>query len=327
MYSEKVLQTIKNILRRFSLREVCVFACFVVFAALIWYAHAMSSVRSAVVPMVVKYTGVPEDILLSDSLPTTISLELRDAGRRLKMYSDNPLSYSFNIGEQLKRERGTFTLSSDVIHTAVNSLLQGTTKLQSISPEQIVGTYARQHSKEVPIRLVADITPAAQYQLVGQPTLLTKKVTVLGSSKQLNEIDSVETLPLVLKDIKDSIVLTATIAPLPNVRFAQNEVQVRVVTEQFTEKVIVKPIKTKNVPEGTHLRIFPSEVSVMLRIGIAHFNDVDEKDVEVWCKYPTQDVDRLPVQVSCRKPYVTVTRCTPAAVEFIIEQTHNVSQR
>ena len=139
MYSEKVLQTIKNILRRFSLREVCVFACFVVFAALIWYAHAMSSVRSAVVPMVVKYTGVPEDILLSDSLPTTISLELRDAGRRLKMYSDNPLSYSFNIGEQLKRERGTFTLSSDVIHTAVNSLLQGTTKLQSISPEQIVG--------------------------------------------------------------------------------------------------------------------------------------------------------------------------------------------
>ena len=135
MAENKVIHKLKTIPQRFSMREFFVFVCFVVFATLIWYAHAMSSVRSAVVPVTVTYSGVPDNVMLSDSLPTTIHLELRDAGRRLKLYGVNPLSFTFNVGDQIKGETGTIILSSDVIHHAVNSLLQGTTKLQSITPE------------------------------------------------------------------------------------------------------------------------------------------------------------------------------------------------
>ena len=327
MARKSVLHIIKNLLQRFSLREALVFACFVVFAALIWYAHAMSSVRSAIVPVAVTYSGVPEDVVLSDSLPTTIHLELRDAGRRLKVYGANPLSFSFNIGEQIKGESGTFTLSSDVIHHAVNSLLQGTTKLQSITPEQITGTYARQHSKEVPICLVADITPASQYQLVGQPTLSVDKVTVLGSIQQLDAIDTVMTRPLVLREVKDSLTTRLRLESISGVRLTQEEVEVKVSAEQFTEKVIVKPIVVKNVPEGVHVRLFPTEVNVMLRIGVSHFTDIDENDVEAICEYPQTPVDKLPVHITCRNPYVTFTRSTPAAVEFLIEKTSKSSIR
>lgn len=327
MAGEKVLHTFKGWLQRFSLREMLVFSCFVVFAALLWYAHAMGSVRSAVVPVAVTYSGVPTDVLLSDSLPTTIHLELRDAGRRLKMYGTNPLSFSFNISDQIKGERGVFTLSSDVVHHAVNSLLQGTTKLQSISPEQISGSYTRQHSKAVPVRLVADITPAAQYQIVGKPIVLADKVTVLGSAEQLRSLDSVSSQPLVLKDVKDTVTANVALAPIAGLRMDKNEVPVQVVSEQFTEKVMVRPIVAKAVPEQMHLRLFPSEVTVMLRIGVTHFNDIDEKDVEVSCVFPRGDMDKLPVQVSCRNPYVTFTRTTPAAVEFLIEKSAQTSKQ
>lgn len=326
MTREQVLHTIKNIFGRFSLSETLVFACFVIFATLIWYAHAMSSVRSAVVPVAVTYSGVPEDVLLSDSLPTTIHLELRDAGRRLKLYGANPLAFSFNIGEQIKGESGTFVLSSDVIHSAVNSLLQGTTKLQSISPEQISGTYARQHSKVVPVRLVADITPAPQHQLVGRPVVLTDTVTILGSTEQLRKVDSVATEVLVLRDVKDSVTTRVRLESVPGIRVTQEEVDVRIIAEQFTEKVLTKPIITKNVPENTYLRLFPAEVNVMLRIGVSHFNDIDESDVEVSCDFPTKAMDKLPLQVTCRNPYVTFTRCTPAAVEFLIEQKNKTAK-
>lgn len=313
---------IKN---RLSVREICVFACFVVFASLIWYAHAMSSVRSAVVPVTVTYSGVPDDVLLSDSLPTTIHLELRDAGRRLKLYGANPLAFSFNIGEQIKGESGTFVLSSDVIHSAVNSLLQGTTKLQSISPEQISGTYTRQHSKVVPIRLVADITPAAQHQLIGKPVVSTDSVTVRGSTELLCQVDSVTTEMLVLREVKDSVTTRVRLESVSGIRLAQEEVDVRILAEQFTEKVLTKSIVAKNVPENAHLRLFPAEVNVMLRIGVSHFNDIDDSDVEVSCDFPTKAMDKLPLHVACSNPYVTFTRCTPAAVEFLIEQTKNNS--
>lgn len=318
---------LRKIRNRFSVREICVFACFVVFASLIWYAHAMSSVRSAVVPVAVTYSGVPDDVLLSDSMPTTIHLELRDAGRRLNLYGTNPLAFSFNIGEQIKGESGSIVLSADVIHHAVNSLLQGTTKLQSISPEQINGTYTRQHGKKVPVRLVADITPAPQHQLVGQPVLKTQKVTIYGSSEQLSQVDSVATQVLVLKDVKDSAATRVRLEEIPGIRFEQNEVEVQIVTEQFTEKVVTKSVIAKNVPEDAHLRLFPTEVSVMLRIGVTHFNEIDEKDVEVSCDFPSKPTDKLPLHVTCRSPYVTLTRCNPAAVEFLIEQTKKTSDK
>ena len=318
---------LRKIRNRFSVREICVFACFVVFASLIWYAHAMSSVRSAVVPVAVTYSGVPDDVLLSDSMPTTIHLELRDAGRRLNLYGTNPLAFSFNIGEQIKGESGSIVLSADVIHHAVNSLLQGTTKLQSISPEQINGTYTRQHGKKVPVRLVADITPAPQHQLVGQPVLKTQKVTIYGSSEQLSQVDSVATQVLVLKDVKDSAATRVRLEEIPGIRFEQNEVEVQIVTEQFTEKVVTKSVIAKNVPEDAHLRLFPTEVSVMLRIGVTHFNEIDEKDVEVSCDFPSKPTDKLPLHVTCRSPDVTMTRCNPAAVEFLIEQTKKTSDK
>lgn len=318
---------LRKIRNRFSVREICVFACFVVFASLIWYAHAMGSVRSTIVPVAVTYSGVPGDVLLSDSIPTTIHLELRDAGRRLKLYGTNPLTFSFNIGEQIKGESGSIVLSADVIHHAVNSLLQGTTKLQSITPEQISGTYTRQHSKSVPVRLLADITTAPQYQIVGRPVLQTEKVTIYGSLEQLNQVDSVATQVLVLKDVKDSVATRVRLEDIPGVRFEQEDLAVLVVTEQFTEKVVTKSIIARNVPEHAHLRLFPAEVSVMLRIGVTHFNEIDEKDVEVSCDFPIKPTDKLPLRVTCRNPYVTLTRCNPAAVEFLIEQTKKTTNK
>ena len=168
--------------------------------------------------------------------------------------------------------------------------------------------------------LVADITPAPQHQLVGQPKLLTDKVTIYGSAQRLQTVDSVLTETLVLKDVKDSSIVTVSLAPVPGLRFAQDELDVQVLAEQFTEKVFVKHVIAKKVPAKTYLRLFPSEVNVMLRIGMAHFNEIDENDVEVTCDFPQQNTDKLLLHVNCHNPYVTFTRCNPPVVEFLIEK-------
>ena len=53
----------------------------------------------------------------------------------------------------------------------------------------------------------------------------------------------------------------------------------------------------------------------------------DEKDVEVSCDFPSRATDKLPLHVTCRNPYVTLTRCNPAAVEFLIEQTKKTTDK
>ena len=306
-------------MRRFSFRESLIFVFFLVLASLIWYGHAMNSVRSAKLPVTVVYKGIPEEILFSDTLPEVIYIEARDAGRRLKAYRGH-LEVTFDLAAQIHGESGHVAISADLLRNSINTILQGTTKLQTIHPEHIHGDYYRQNSKRVPVRLQFTATPAVQYQLVGEPQIEPQQVTIFGAKSRLDAIKTIETLPLEVADIKDTLRTTASLHVPEGVRVQDTEIGVTFVAEQFTEKVLTLPIATHGVPGNTHLRLFPSEAAVHLRIGITHFNDLDKHDVEVYCDYPQAPAEKLQLKVKCTNPYVTYSRCTPSSVEFLIEK-------
>lgn len=300
-------------------RETLVFLFFLLLAGLIWYGHAMSSVRSATLPVTIHYKGIPDNILFDEPLPGVVHIEVRDAGRRLKAYR-NTLELTFDVTEQLTHDSGEVHITANQLRNGINTLLQGTTKLQNISPEQLYGKYFRQHSKKVAVHLTANVSPATQYQFVGEPAVQPQRVNVFGRKEQLDTLSSLNTLLLKAEDIKDTVVLTTTIAVPEGLRVVDNNVRVTYVAEQFTEKVLTKPIIPRHVPGGTHLRLFPNEVTVFLRVGVAHFNDINDNDVRVICEFPKAQTDKLPLQVECSNPYVTYSRCNPANAEFLIEK-------
>jgi len=306
--------------RRFSLRETLLFLLFVVLAGFIWYGHAMSSVRSATLPIRIVYKDVPKAVVFDTPLPEVLYVEVRDAGRRLHAYSQNPLELTFDLGSQINDRSGSVSVPADVIRNSLNSVLQGTTKIQNVTPEQISGEYYRQHSKTVPVRWTGSLTPAVQYQLVGEPELSTREVTVFGKGASVDTLKVVYTEPVMVTDVRDTMTFTVALAPITDVRMVTESIEVTAVAEQFTEKVIKTPLKVLNVPHGLHMRLFPAEVEVVLRVGVSHFNDIAETEVKAQCHYPTEMADKLPVEVICQNPYVTRTRSIPASVEFLIEK-------
>ncbi len=305
--------------QRLTLQESLVFLFFLALASLIWYGHAMNSVRNAMLGVSVSYKGIPDNIVFSDTLPDVIYVEVRDAGKRLKSYG-NHLEVSFDLSNQIIGHQGEVNITTDLIRNSITTILQGTTKLQNIQPEQISGNYYRQQSKEVPIRLVASPSPAAQYQLVGDPKITPSKITIYGQKAQLDSIHFIATIPLTVSEIKDTLQVTATLSSPAGIRLADNHITVTYIAEQFTEKVLTMPITAHGVPAATHLRLFPSEAAVHLRVGVSHFNEVSERDVHLYCEYPHAPVEKLPVIIQCTNPYVTFSRCTPASVEFLIEK-------
>jgi hypothetical protein len=316
----KVKEQLSTFFRRFNLRELLLFLLFVVLAAFIWYGHALSSVRSATLPVQIIYKDVPEAVIFTTPLPEVLYVEVRDAGKRLRAYKQDPLELTFDISNQIQGSNGTVTIAAEAIRNGVNSLLQGTTKVQAVTPEQISGEYYSQHSKTVPIRWAGTLNPAVQYQLVGKPMLMPREVTVYGNGTLVDTLTAVYTEPVQLTDVRDTTTFSVALRPIPDVRLAINEITVRAVAEQFTEKVIRLPLRVQNVPRGMHLRLFPAEVDAVLRVGLSHFNELSEQDVRVICNYPTTEMDKLPVTVVCKNPYVTHTRSVPASVEFLIEK-------
>ena len=120
--------------QRLTLQESLVFLFFLALASLIWYGHAMNSVRNAMLGVSVSYKGIPDNIVFSDTLPDVIYVEVRDAGKRLKSYG-NHLEVSFDLSNQIIGHQGEVNITTDLIRNSITTILQGTTKLQNIQPE------------------------------------------------------------------------------------------------------------------------------------------------------------------------------------------------
>lgn len=311
----------RQIGRKIRVGNVLTYLLFVVLAALIWYGHAMHSVRNTQVPVCIQYTGKPGNIGLADNgLPDTVMIEVRDAGSRLNTYHREPLRLTIDLRQYIHGEKGTIHVPSDALRRSISDILQGTSSLIGTHPEEIRCSYFTEQEKNVAIALDGVFNLADEYQMVGNPILSRSKIKIYGQDKALANVDTLYTEHIVWDGICDTVSRLVRLAVPEGMRIEQDSINVTVISERFTEKKFLRPIQVKGVPDGYHLRLFPNEVEVSVRVGMNHFAQVRPEDVKVVCNYEPERVDKLDVILSYSNPYITSAWAYPGVVEFILEQ-------
>ncbi len=309
------------ILSRIRWTDVLTFLLFVVLAAAIWFGHAMQSVRNTSVPVLIQYTGRPGAIGLgAEGLPDTVMIEVRDAGKRLNAYMQEPLRLTIDLRTYIHGEKGTIHVPSDVLRRSISDILQGTSRLISTTPEEITCSYFTEQEKLIPVHVDCSFIPANEYQLVGKPELSQTHIKLFGRDKELAAIDSIHTTHMVLTDLMDTTVVQVPLIIPPGIRAENDSIRMQIVTERYTEKKFIVPLHVSGVPEGFHIRLFPSQVEVSLRVGINHFTDVMPEDVHALCVYSPERLDKLDVTLRYSNPFITTAWVYPSVVEFILEQ-------
>ncbi len=302
-------------------REILTFLLFLVMAALIWYGHALQSVRNTRVPVLIQYTGKPGAIGLGEEgLPDTVMIEVRDAGARLNAYLSDPLHLTIDLRTYIHGEKGTIHVPSDALRRSISDILQGTSRLIETTPEQITCTYFTEQEKTVPLLFDGEVIPANEYQMVGEPTLSRSTVRLYGPEKMLSTIDTLYTEHQDWKDLCDTTVLRVALAIPKGMRAGNDSVDVRVITERFTEKKFTLPLHVIGVPEGYAIRLYPKEVEVSVRMGISHFAQVQEHDIRAVCTYSPNRKDKLDVELHYSKPCITFAWAYPSVVEYLLIQ-------
>lgn len=302
-------------------REILTFLLFLVMAALLWYGHALQSVRNTRVPVLIQYTGKPGAIGLGEEgLPDTVMIEVRDAGARLNAYLSDPLHLTIDLRTYIHGEKGTIHVPSDALRRSISDILQGTSRLIETTPEQITCTYFTEQEKTVPLLFDGEVIPANEYQMVGEPTLSRSTVRLYGPEKTLSTIDTLYTEHQDWKDLSDTIVLRVALAIPKGMRAGNDSVDVRVITERFTEKKFTLPLHVIGVPEGYAIRLYPKEVEVSVRMGISHFAQVQEHDIRAVCTYSPNRKDKLDVELHYSKPCITFAWAYPSVVEYLLIQ-------
>ena len=302
-------------------RDVLTFLLFVVIATLVWYGHAMQSVRNTRVPVLIQYTGKPDAIgLKAPGLPDTVMIEVRDAGARLNTYHRDPLHLTIDLHSYIHGEKGRIYIPSDALRRSISDILQGTSRLIETQPEDITCDFFTEQEKSVLLVFRGDLKTANEYQIIGQPTLARKRMKIFGDEKTLSAIDTLYTEPQDLSEVSDTIRVRCAIEVPQGIRAEEDSVDLCIIAERFTEKKFTIPVHIKGVPEGYHIRLFPKEVEVSVRVGMNHFSQVKANDIHATCAYSPERTDKLDVEISYTNPYITAAWAYPGVVEFILEQ-------
>ncbi|MBO5619660.1 MAG: hypothetical protein J5902_06730 [Paludibacteraceae bacterium] len=311
----------KRWLSRIDWRDVFTFLLFFALALIVWYGHAMQSVRNTHVPVLIQYTGKPDNIgLQSPGLPDTVMVEVRDAGQRLVTYLREPLRLTIDLRSYIHGEKGTIHIPSDALRRSISDILQGTSRLIETTPEEITCPYFTEQEKTVPVAWCGNLSTADEYQLVGEPLLNYPRVKLYGQDKHLNTIDTIRTEFVTLEELSDTTRTRVALSLPPGIRCETDSVDVSIIAERFTEKKFIIPLHVTGVPEGAHIRLFPREIEVNLRVGMSHFCQVQSTDVRAICVYSPERKDKLDVELRYTNPYITSAWAYPAVVEFLIEQ-------
>ena len=311
----------EEIKKRIRWTDVLTFVLFVILATCIWYGHAMQSVRNTRVPVLIQYTGKPGNIGLGGTgLPDTVLIEVRDAGARLNAYHREPLRLTIDLRQYIHGEKGTIRVPADALRRSISDILQGTSRLIETKPDEISCPYFTEQEKSVVVAFDGELDLADEYQPVGKPTLSRTRIKVYGEDKRLNAIDTLYTERQTLKDLSDTTQVRLALAVPQNMRAETDSVTLTVIAERFTEKKFIVPIQVTGVPEGYHIRLFPHEAEVNVRVGMSHFAQVQPSDVKAVCTYSSDRVDKLDVDLRYSNPYITGAWVYPGVVEFILEQ-------
>ena len=300
-------------------RDILTFLLFVALAAMIWYGHAMQSVRNTRVPVLIQYTGKPGTIgLEGKGLPDTVMIEVRDAGARLNTYHREPLHLTIDLHAYIHGEKGTIHIPADALRRSISDLLQGTSSLIETMPSEIICPYFTEQEKTVYVAFSGDIVPAAEYQLVGTPLIRPLKTKIYGQEERLEAIDTLFTEPQELQNLCDTTQLRIALAVPQGMRAETDSIDMRIVTERFTEKKMIVPLRVINAPEGYTVRLFPNEVEVNVRVGMSHFAQVQASDIRAVCTYLPERKDKLDVEIRYSNPYITAAWAFPGVVEFLL---------
>jgi hypothetical protein len=181
-------------------------------------------------------------------------------------------------------------------------------------------------SKVVPVVLDADLSYQEGHFPTAQPILSPDSITISGAAVLIDTIEEWVTLPLELKNQKDTISLQLEFKPKLErlVNASTKKVDVLVPIEKWTEKKVYPIVKILH-PQDSILRVFPPKVETTFSVPLSRFNELDESTFNLVADLNNttmnEENNTVPVQIAEQPSGIRGLTISPNAVSFFFTDT------
>ena len=307
-------------------KRIIVFAVCLLIAIALWFLNALGKNYSTTLSYSVRYVNPPENLFLASSPPTKLELNVEAHGFTLLRHK---LALSFSpivldltaINQSLESNGKTISVPSETLIRRIENQISKEISITEISPRTISITFDSLATKMVPVNPQVTLEFKSQFNLKGSVLTIPDSIKVSGPANIIDTIKSLQTEPKTFHDLEANTERIVNIKQLENVKLSTEKVMLFIPVEKFTEKELILPIEVLNKPEEVQIKLFPSQVSVSVMVGLSEYENITTGNFTASVDFTqaTAGNSVLDVQVEAEPSFLKLLKVSPTSVEFLVE--------
>lgn len=313
---------IKDFLFRTLNKEFLIFLCFLVVSFVFWFLFTLNDTYEKEIKVPIEITDTPQNIVITDSLPDSMRVTLRDKGFNLLKYvvDDNiqPLRLPFPL---YAKGKGKGSVTQSEIQKLLRNRLAESTTILSVKAGHWDFFFCHGEKKKVPVLLNGSITAKQDYY-ISRYSITPDSVDVLAEADALDSITAVYTSPVTLTNISESSTRDITLTHIKGAKLEKDHAKLSIITDQLTEVMIKVPIKTINVPEGVSLKTFPAQAELRVAVGVRNSSIVKPEMFNVVADYnalSSSPSEKLYLQLLSQPRGIVKAYLKQPTVDYLLE--------
>ena len=298
------------------------FLFFLAVSAGFWFMTVLNETTEKEILVPVQLVSVPNNIVVTEPLPDTIRVVVRDKGFVLMSYLHGdivkPLKFNFT---SYARGNGKGSIPIPEVQKILGAKFYASSKIVAIKPEKLDFLFNFGMSKMVSAHIDGIIRPADTYYLA-RTVMSPDSIKIYAAQAVLDSIKELFTESMDLVGFTDTITRDIPLKKIKGVKMVPDHVKATFYPDMLTETVVQVPSVSVNMPDGLVLRTFPTRVNVKVVAGRSRIDAIRAENFSVVVDYA--DVATHPSE-KCKLILRTVPKGVASAslemqqVDYLIE--------
>jgi hypothetical protein len=212
----------------------------------------------------------------------------------------------------------TYSYSKRYLEESIAEFINATSNEVQVADELQYFVMSKLASKKVKIIPQTSFDFERQYNYYGEPIAIPDSATVFGTSKDIQDIQYIQTEVVSRKNVIQNIDTKAKLALKENIQCDVNEVEIVVNVEKYTEAEVEVPI---TIPDETQLHLFPNKVKIRYIVAIKDYPIIN--DISFKVAIDSESIflnETLPVKLLLYPNNTQIISINPEQVEYIVVQ-------
>lgn len=304
-------------------KEFFVFLFFLSVSTAFWFLSTLNETYEKEVKVPIMVTDVPQNIVITDDLPDSIKVTLKDKGFNLLRYVVNnnikPIRLQFALYAKTKN-KGAVTPSE--IQKIIKNRLDESTTIVTVKADHWDFYFCHGSRKRVPIMLNGNISAKANYY-VSHHALVPDSITVWAETEALDTINAVYTSPITLNNLSESVVRSVSLNHIKGAKLEKKSATLNINIDQLTEVIVRVPVRTVNVPADVSLKTFPAQVDLRVAVGVRNSATIQREMFSVVADYndlPSNPNDKLRLKIATQPRTAVKAYIMQPTVDYLLEK-------